>query len=41
MDIKQNFFMERIVKAWNRVVMESPSLESFFSPVDMALGAMG
>jgi len=38
--IRKNLFTERVVKHWNelpREVMESPSLEVFKTPVDMAL----
>lgn len=40
LDIKKNFFMERLVKHWNqlpRKVAESPSLEIVNRCVDMAL----
>ena len=40
MDIRNNFFTERVVKHWNRLlreVVESPSREIFKSRVDVAL----
>ncbi|KAJ7410787.1 hypothetical protein WISP_106134 [Willisornis vidua] len=42
-DIRQNFFMERVDKHWNRLpreVVESPSLEMFNKRLDVALSAM-
>ena len=43
LDIRRNFFTQRVVKHWNRLpkeVVDAPSLEAFKARLDVALGSL-
>lgn len=43
LNIRRNFFTEKVVRHWkglSRLVVESPPLEAFQEPLDMALSAL-
>ena len=44
LDIRRNFFTQRVVTHWNRLLKEAvdaPSLEAFKARLDVALGSLG
>ena len=43
MDIRRNFFTQRVVMHWNRLpkeAVDAPSLEAFKARLDVALGSL-
>ena len=43
MDIRKNFFTQKVVTHWNRLpkeVVDAPSLDAFKSMLDVALGSL-
>ena len=43
LDIRREFFTQRVVKHWNRLpkeVVDAPSLEAFKARLDVALGSL-
>ena len=43
LDIRRNFFTQRVVMHWNRLpkeVVDTPSLEAFKARLDVALGSL-
>ena len=43
LDIRRNFFTQRVVMHWNRLpkeVVDAPSLEAFKARLDVALGIL-
>jgi len=43
LDIRENFFTQRVVTHWNRLpseVVDAPSLEAFKARLDVALGSL-
>ena len=44
MDIRRQFFTQRVVTHWNRLpkeAVDAPSLEAFRARLDVALGSLG
>ena len=44
MDIRRQFFTQRVVTQWNRLpkeAVDAPSLEAFKARLDVALGSLG
>jgi len=39
LDIRRKFFTQRVVKHWNKEVVDAPSLEAFKARLDVALGS--
>ena len=44
MDVRRKFFMQRVVRQWNRLpkeAVDAPSLQAFKARLDVALGSLG